>query len=72
MLFDLDFSNNAILFCFFFLIIDLHLLIPAYITYIFNPAAELTIPKGITTKEAKTEVVTHPLNLETKISDCSI
>ena len=42
MLFNLDFANNTILSCFlfFFLIIDLYLLIPAGIALIFNSIAE--------------------------------
>ena len=38
-----------------FLIIDLYLLIPAVFAQIFNPTAELIIPIGIPTKEAKAE-----------------
>ena len=56
MLFDLD--NNTILsrFFFFSLIINLHFLIPAVITQIFNAIAELVIPIGILTKEGKVEL----------------
>ena len=58
MLFNLDFANNTILSCFFFfVIIGLYLLIPAVIAQIFHPIAELKIPIGIITKEAKTEIV---------------
>ena len=62
MLFNLDFANNTILSCvfFFFLIIDLYFLTHAVITQIFNPIAELVIPIGISTKEAKAEMETHP------------
>ena len=60
MLFNLDFANNTILSCVFFLIIDLYFLIHAVITQIFNPIAELVIPIGISTKEAKAETETHP------------
>ena len=72
MLFNLDFANNTVLPCFFFyfLIIDLYFLIPALITQIFNPTAELVIPMGILTKEAKAEMETHPRTIETKISKC--
>ena len=56
MLFNLDFANSAILSCFFFLIIDLYIIIPAAILQIFNPIVELVIPKGIPTKEAKAEI----------------
>ena len=68
MLFNLDFANNTILSClfFFFLIIDLYLLILAVITQIFNPTAELLIPTRIPTKEAKSEMETHPVTLQTK------
>ena len=74
MLLDLDFASNTILSCFFFffLIIDLHFLIPAGITQIFNPIAELVIPIGKPSKEAKTEIETHPVTVETKIRKCSI
>ena len=66
MLFNLDFANNTILlgFFFFFLIIDLYFLIAAVITQIFNPIAELVIPIGIPTKEAKTEMETLPVTVE--------
>ena len=37
----------------FFFIIDLNILIAAVITQTFNPTAELVIPVGIPTKEAK-------------------
>ena len=38
---------------------------PAVITQIFNPIAELVIPIRIPTKEAKAEMETHPVNVET-------
>ena len=74
MLFNLDFANNTILSCFlfFFLIIDLYFLIPVVIAQIFNFIAELVIPIGIPTKEAKAEMETHSLTVEIKISKCSI
>ena len=61
MLFKLHFANNTILSCFFFcfLIIDLCFLIATVITQIFNPTADLVIPIGIPTKEAKAEMETH-------------
>ena len=73
-LFKLDFANNTILSCFFFflLIIDLHFLISAVITQIFNPIVELVIPIGIPTKEAKAEKETHPVIVEITISEWSI
>ena len=55
-----------------FLIIDLYFLIPAAVTQIFNPTAELVILRGIPTKEAKSEMETHPVSVEIKISKCSI
>ena len=66
MLFNLDFANNTILSCwfFFFLIIDLYLLITAVIAQLFNPIAELVIPIGISIKEAKAEMETHLVTVE--------
>ena len=61
MLFNLDFANKSILSCYFFLIIDLCILIPAVITQMINPIAELVIPIGMPTKEAKAEMETHPV-----------
>ena len=46
-----------------FLMSDLYFLIPAIITQIFNPIAEI-----IPTKEAKPEMETHPVTVETKKS----
>ena len=67
MLFNLDFANNTILTCFFFffLITDLYFSIPAVIAQIFNLVAELVIPLGIPSKEAK-------VIAEAKIGKCSI
>ena len=59
-------------FFFFFLIIDLYFLIPAVVTQIFNPIAELVIPIGIPTKEVKTEMETHAVTAEISISKCSM
>ena len=42
-------------FLFRFLIIDLYFLVPVVIAQISNPTAELTLPTGIPTKEAKAE-----------------
>ena len=69
MLFNLDFANNTILLWvfFFFLIIDFYFLIPAFITQIFNPIAELVILLGIPTKEAKAKMETHPVIVEITI-----
>ena len=57
---------------FFFGIIDLFFLIPAVITQIFNPTAELLNTMGIPTKEEKAEMETHPVTVKTKISKFSI
>ena len=74
MLFHLDFANNTILSCsfFFFLITDLHFLIPEVIAQIFYPIAKLLIPIGIPSKEAKAEIEIHPVIVEGKIRKCSI
>ena len=45
------------MFLFCLLTIDLYLLIPSVIAQIFNPIAEIKIPIGIITKEAKAEMV---------------
>ena len=66
-MFNLDFANNIILLSFFFFIIDLHFLISAVIAQIFNPIAELIIPIGIPTKEAKSEMEIHPGLVKSKI-----
>ena len=74
MLFNLDFDINTILSCFFFflLVIDLHILIAAVIAQIFNQIADLVIPIGIPTEEAKAEMETHPVIVEAKIRRCSM
>ena len=72
MLFNLDFANNIILLCFFFLIIDLYFLIPAVIAHIFNPIAELVIPIGVPIREVKAEIEIHLVNVEAKIRKSSI
>ena len=60
-----------ILSCFlFFLITDLYLLIPAVIIQIFNATAELSIPIGVQPNDAKAEIETQPVIIETKISKC--
>ena len=70
MLFNLEFSYNTILSCFFFFFssIDSYFLIPAVIAQIFNPILELVIPIGIPINEAKAEMETHPLIVEAKIN----
>ena len=67
MLFNLDFANNTILLCFFFLIIDLYWLIAAAIAQMFNPMAELVIPTGIPSKEAKADIEIHLVIVEAKV-----
>ena len=64
MLFNLDFASNTILSCFFSLIIVIYFLIPAAITQIFNPIAELVIPIGIPIKEEKAEIEIHQVIVE--------
>ena len=54
-------------FFFFFLIIDLYLLVPAVISQIFNPIKELVISIGIAIKETKAEIIMHPAIIEAKI-----
>ena len=56
----------------FLLITDLYFLIPAVIAQIFNPIAELVIPTGIPSKEAKAEIEKYPVIEEAKIRKCSI
>ena len=74
MLFNLYFVNNTILSCFFlfFFIIDLHLLIHAIVTKIFNSTVELAITRGITSKEVKVEMETDTVIVEIAISKCSV
>ena len=55
----------------FFLIIDLYLLVAAVIAQIFNPTAELVMPKGITNKEVKAEIEIHSVITEAKIRKAS-
>ena len=68
--FNFDFPNNTILpyFFFFFFIINLYLLIPAAISQIFIPTAELVIQTGRQTNEANAEIETEPVIVETEIS----
>ena len=53
MLFNLHFSKNTFLSCFFFffLIIDVYFLIPAVFAQILNPIAEVVIPIEIPIKK---------------------
>ena len=61
-----------IMFFFSFLIISLYLLILAIIVQIFNPIAELVIPTGIPSNEAKAEIEIHPVPVEAKVRNCYI
>lgn len=66
MLFSIVFANSTILSVFFFFLLIIHLcfLIPAFISYIFNPIIELVIPIGIPGKEEKAEIETPPVIAE--------
>ena len=68
MIFIVPFS----LFLNYLLITDLYFLIPAIITKVFNPIAELIIPIRIPTKETKAEMAMHPVTVELGVSKCSI
>ena len=54
------------------IIIDLIFLIPTVIPQFFNTIAELVLPIGIATKEAKAEMETHPVTVDINISKGSI
>ena len=71
--FNLDFANNTILSCFFFffLIIDLYLLISVAIAQIFNLIAELVIAIELLSKEVKAKSEMPLVIVEAKIR-CSI
>ena len=73
MLFNLDFANNTILSCFFFffLIVDLYLLISVAIAQIFNPIAELVIAIELLSKDVKAKSEIPLVIVEAKIR-CSI
>ena len=74
MLFNIVCANIIILLCFFFffLIIDLYFLVAAVISQLFNPNAELAIPIGILTKEAKVAIETHTVIAEGQVRKCSV
>ena len=61
MLFNLGFSNNTILSCFFslFKIMNLYYLIPAVI-HISKPISEYVISMGILSNEVKAELEIYP------------
>ena len=68
MLFNIDFTNNTILSCFFFfLIIELYFLILAGLTKVFSFTAELVVPIEIPTKETKAEMEKNSVTVEIKI-----
>ena len=73
MLFNLDFPNNTNLSCLFFfsLIGNFYFLIFPVITKICDPI-KLAIDIGVPTKEAKTEMETHPVTAEIEIRKSSI
>ena len=56
------------MFLFFFLIVDLYVLVRAVFEQIFNPIAKLVIPIGIITKVAKEEMKTYPVIVKIMIS----
>ena len=58
------------MFFFFFLIIDLYILITAVSAYISTPTADLASPREIPTKKTKAELETHLVTVEPKISKC--
>ena len=64
---DINFARKTFLSWFIpaFWIVDLYFLIPAVIVYFFNRTA---LPIGISTKEAKAEIESHPVTTEVKIS----
>ena len=70
---NLTFPSNTILSClfYFFSIINLCFLIPAMITQIFIPTAELVMPTGAQTNEANAEIKTQPGTVEARTSKCS-
>ena len=68
------FVTNSILSCFFFFFLTtgLYFLIPEIIKEISIAIAELAIPTGIPTNEARAEVKTYPVTSETRISRFSV
>ena len=71
---DLAFGNNTILsrIFFFFLIIDLYLLIPETIAHVFNLIVEVIIPLEISTKDVKAETEIDTVTAKTKVRKCSM
>ena len=74
MLFNLDFASNNILsfFLFFFLIIELYVVILGVIALFFNPNVELLIPTRTTRKKAKAEIEINSVTVEAKMRACLI
>ena len=68
--FSLVFANNTISSRFFLsvLVTDLYFVVYSVIAQILNPTAEFTVPIGVPTKEEKTEIETHPVIADTKIT----
>ena len=56
------------MFLFFFLIVDLYVLVRAFFEQIFIPIAKLVIPIGIKTKVAKEEMKPYPVIVKIMIS----
>ena len=56
------------MFLFFFLIVDLYVLVRPVFEQIFNLITKLVIPIGITTKVAKEEMKTYPVIVKIMIS----
>ena len=50
------------------MLFSFYFLIPAVIAQFFNPIAELVIPIGIPTNEAKAEIETQPMIAKTVFS----
>ena len=50
-------------------LLDWYFLIPGIIEQTFNPDPELTIPMGMSTKEAKAETATHSVTAKASASD---
>ena len=68
--FSLVFANNTISsrFCLSVLVTNLYFVVYSVIAQILNPTAEFTVPIGVPTKEEKTEIETHPVIADTKIT----
>ena len=70
--FNLSFRINTILSCiFFFFIINLYFIILAVIEQILIQTAELVIPTGKASNEAKGKIEMHPVTIEAELCKCS-